>query len=254
MNRILNTLIFLTLLPLTAQEELPEAAPTPVPYDLQLRFYTWPLRGILHDGMAIPALPQAYLPGTAGPKEVILSRGGMSAPTLYRGIEPPVLIHAEKAGTHPETGAQLWNTRPLAKPAVPREWKQCVVVLFPDSQRPDGSWQTLPLEADELNVPKGGSRFLNTSRRSLVLEVNQKRQSLAPGESVILTGAGAGSDRVRLRLYGRNPRNQQVELIYTSSHWRKQDARNLYVIYTSGTERLKVLQLSPEDIEKEADT
>lgn len=221
----------------------------PIPHQVQIRFYTWPLKGILHDQMDIPALPSVYLPSPTGPKQVVLARGSMSAPIDYSGETPPILYTAEKLEPDPETGAQRWKTDPIIKPNIPSSWKRCVVVLFPDTIRADSTWNTLPLETTELSLPKGGSRFLNTSRQQLIVEVDGKRSPLEPGKSFV-EKLGNGNDRMRVRIYGRHQVKNRVELIYTASHWRKEEAGNLYVIYPASASRLKILQLSPEEIEK----
>ncbi|GEM_PF-2266576 len=250
-----SLLLSLLLLPLAAQEApVPAEETTPVAYNQVVRFYTWPLQGILHDQMSIPALPDGYVRGENGVKEVVLARGSMSPPFRYRGSDALELVTRIPDGKDPETGKARWKLQTLAQPEIPREWKQAVVVLFPDSTQGDGTWRSLPLETGDLKLPKGGSRYMNTSRRGLVLEVDGKQQPLAPGESMTLSKSGSGKDRVRLRMYGRNPRTQEVELIYTASHWRKQESGNLYVIYASSATRLKVLQLSPEDMEEQKAT
>ena len=224
-------------------------------YNLVLRFYTWPLKGVLHDGMEVPSIPLSYLYSPLqGYKEVVLSRGTLSPPIRYVSPKAPELLTRVANGTDPETGERLWKTSALVSPEIPDTWKESVVVIFPDSQRSDGTYRSLALEAGDLKLPRGGSRFLNTSRKRLVMEVDGKRKAIDPGASVNVNSSGGSGDRMRVRLYSKDQQSGKVELIYTASHWRREATGNLYIIYPASANRLKVLQLSPEDFEEQPAT
>ena len=125
-------------------EVVPEETVEPS-YQLVLRYYTWPLTGILHDQMEMPALPRAYLPAPGRPRQVVLARGALTAPIRYRGAKAPELITLIPDGKDPETGTPRWKQEVLATPDIPEEWKEALVILFPQSKLADGTWRALPI-------------------------------------------------------------------------------------------------------------
>jgi len=222
------------LLPLLHAQEAP-----PPTYRLNLRFYTWPVTGIMHGNMEIPSLPPAFLQMNGRPQRVILTRGGLTPPIRYSATEPPVLrsFEAESEDAAP-------TPRTLAAPVIPTDWKDVTVILFPESTGPNGVMESLVLHTSALEIPEGDSAVQNTTRQPVIVELNGQQTPIPPG-TIRKISPTTESERVRMRIYGKDER-QTVRMLYTASHWRHEQRGNLYLIYSSRG-RLRVLQMSSAD-------
>lgn len=234
------------------QEETEEAPPPPL-HDLMLSFYVWPLKGILPEEFNVPAIPTGYVRDMENVHRLALHRGALTPVIRYRANESPVLFRAEIAERDGVRGAV---PVPLARPEIPPEWRQAVVLLYPEQRDGAGLWHAVPLHTATLEIPEGHSRILNSTSRGIVVQVDEHMTTLRPGTDVLLSPERLGDkERFRLRIYARADDGRE-RMIYTNSLPRNPEQNQLLIIHTSTGGRPNVLSLSqsdlvPKDVEAE---
>jgi len=160
-------------------------------------------------------------------------------------MEAPVLITPKQANTSGRNGSPQWIRTVIATPEIRREWSQAVVILFPESKRPDGTWSSISIPVSNLEVPEGENLFLNATTSGLVLEIDGKRKLMPPGQKQTLKSV-TNKGRIRVRLYAKDQKGE-VRLLYTGSHWNRAEKGNLYLIYSQNQDRFRVLKMNVED-------
>jgi hypothetical protein len=213
-------------------------------YNVSIRFYTWPLKGILHSGVDVKKLPDTYLSFPGKPTRVILSRGSITRPFLYVGENAPMLISPIRDTSNPNL---VSGTKTIAAPTFPREWSQALVLLFPDRIQSDGSWGSVALPVSGIALPDGTSRFINTTQNQIILEIDGDRMVMEPSQSMPVPKV-EDKERVRIRLFAEDSRGR-IRRLYTSSHSQSDENKNLYIIYEQELDRYRVLHLDTQDME-----
>lgn len=225
-------------------QDIPEAPPLPV-YDVMLSFYVWPLKGILPEEFEVPPIPVGYLRDAETIHRVVLHRGALSPAVRYRSPEGPVLFRAEPVN---RDGTASMTAVPLSRPDIPPEWRQAIILLYPEQQTAEGLWHAIPLHTATLAIPEGHSRILNSTSLGVVVQVEEHMTALPPGADVLLTPSNLGeNNRVRLRIFARTPEGRS-RMIYTNSLARTADQNQLLVIHSSMGGRPNVLSFSQKDL------
>lgn len=245
MSRLLSVLLCLPLFFLFAEpggQERGAESPAPV-YDLTLVVYTWPVTGIWHADADIQELPPLYVRDQNGVRHVDIQRGGFSPPLRYQGVEPPVFFRGV-AETTPQ-GEVRHRGVPVIRPEVNPEWREVTLITYPERRNADGTWNYLAVPSSRMEIPEGATRFLNLTQSALVIELGGETRAIPPSGEVTLTSFPASlGDRFRLNIHARDPIRDEVRVIHTTALWREDSSGNLYVIYTQGNRRPRVLHLA----------
>jgi len=209
------------------------------PAEIHFRVYTWPLQGLVSEASDIVRLPELYfLDEDERPTPLRLARGSVTKRYRYDGDSPLRLV--QKTGE--VDGVDQFA--PFAQLRIQRDAEHTLLLFNPDQPRSNGQANVSVMHADHRRVPDGKATFYNSSRSSLVLNLDGQNFRVAPGGAVIREPGlpGEAFSRMRVRVAAPHPNRQELKMMFTGSIRIFHDQPNLFLVQEYG-ERIQVRSL-----------
>jgi len=140
-------------------------------------------------GLHARELTAIYLPGTAGtiPKAHLIGASGVLEVELpQRNLSPTVklpkgdLLLAALASP-PPVGEKVPAGAPRV--SIPASWERCILVFLGDEQNTVFPVKIIPVNASQMNFPKGNTLMFNLSNSSILAQFGKERIQLEAGKS-----------------------------------------------------------------------
>ncbi|GEM_PF-3110271 len=198
--------------------------------EFSFKVYTWPLQGLVSESSDIARLPELYyLDKQDQPRRLRIARGSVTRSHRYDGPSPLRLVIKEEQASGED------RFRAFARVPIQTQTENTLLIYNPDQPLGNGQPNVAAMNVDPRKVPDGKATLYNSSRRTVLLQVDGRNVQLQPGKGLIQAPGSEGEafSRMRVRVAA-TKEGQEAKIMFSGSIRIFKEEPNLFLIQEYG--------------------